>query len=103
MADHQDSRYIPPRQKADSSRRRGRQHPVRWFVLAAFIIVAVAALALFYWRGQAEYSDEQRSCIAQRYGQFDAKKLSQCVDACKACMKGNTATCNTACWLKGAS
>ena len=67
------------------------------------VAAALVVFTLMFWRGQAEYSDEQRACIAQRYSQFDAKKLSQCVDGCKACMKGNTATCNTACWLKGAS
>src|ERR1700726_4802574 len=50
-----------------------------------------------------EYSDQQRACIAQPYTDFDAKKLSQCVDVCKACMNGNTVTCNTSCRLKGAS
>jgi hypothetical protein len=105
MACHQDARYIPPRRKGDSSRRRWRNNfVVRWFVPAAFMIVAVALVVftLIFWRGQAEYSDEQRACVAQRYGQLDEKKLSQCVDMCKACMKGNTVTCNTACWLKGA-
>jgi hypothetical protein len=107
MAGHQDARYIPPRRKGDSSRRRWRDSfAVRWLAPAvAVIIVAVAPVAftLIYWRGQTEYSDEQRACIAQRYSPFDAKKLSQCVDVCKACMKGDTATCNTSCWLKGAS
>ncbi len=42
-------------------------------------------------------------CIAQRYKDYDARQLSQCVDVCKACMNGNTATCNTSCKLKGAS
>jgi hypothetical protein len=50
-----------------------------------------------------EYSDRQRACIAQRYKEFDATKLSQCVDVCKVCMKGNDVTCNTSCKLKGAS
>ena len=100
MAGHQDARYIPPHRERDSSRRRWRNP-----FAAAVIIVAVALVVftLIYWRGQAEYSDEQLACIAQRYSQFDAKKLSQCVDVCKACMKGSRATCNTSCWLKGAS
>jgi hypothetical protein len=105
MPGHQDARYIPPRRKGDSSHRRRRNSFVaRWLAPAAFMMVtlAVVGFILIYWR-QADYSDEQRACIAQRYSQFDAKKLSQCVDVCKACMKGNTATCNTACWLKGAS
>jgi hypothetical protein len=101
MAGHQDARYIPPRRERDSSRRRRR---VRWLAPAAVIVaVALVGFTLIYWRGQAEYSDEQRACIVQRYSQFDAKKLSQCVDVCKACMKGSTATCSTSCWLKGAS
>jgi hypothetical protein len=106
MAGHQDARYIPPRRKGDRSSRRSRDSlAVRWLASAAIIIVAVALVAftLFYWRGQTEYSDEQRACIAQRYSQFDAGKLNQCVDVCKACMKGSTATCNTSCWLIGAS
>ena len=106
MAGHQDARYIPPRRKEDSSRHRWRNSVVvRWLVPVAFMIVSVALVVftLIVWRGQAEYSDEQRACIAQRYSQFDAKKLSQCAEVCKACMKGSTATCNTACWLKGAS
>jgi hypothetical protein len=106
MAGHQDARYIPPRRQGDSSRRRRRKSfAPRWLAPAAFMIVTIALVGftLIYWRGQTEYSDEQRACIAQRYSQFDGKKLSQCVDVCKACMKGSTATCNTSCWLKGAS
>ena len=105
MAGHQDARYIPPRRKGDSSRRRWRNNfVVHWLAPAAFMIVVLAlvVLALIFRRGQAEYSAEQRACVAQRYGQFDESKLGQCVDICKACMKGRTATCNTACWLKGA-
>jgi hypothetical protein len=106
MAGHQDARYIPPRRKADSSRRRrSDSFAVRWLAPAAVIIVAVAlaAFTLIYWRGQAEYSDPQRACIAQRYKEFDAKNFSQCVDVCKACMTGTTVTCTTSCKLKGAS
>jgi hypothetical protein len=106
MAGQQDARYIPPRRKGGSSRRRWRNSiAIRWLAPAAFLIVAVAVLAftLIYWRGQAEYSDQQRACIAQRYGQFDAMKLSQCVDVCKVCLTGNDITCNTSCKLKGAS
>jgi hypothetical protein len=106
MAGHQDARYIPPLRKGDRSSRRWRNSfAVRCLAPAAIIIVAaaLAAFTLIYWRGQTDYSDEQRACITQRYSQFDARKLSQCVDVCKACMKGSTATCNTSCWLKGAS
>jgi len=52
---------------------------------------------------EIEYTAEQRSCIAQHYTNYDASKLSQCVDVCKICMKGNTLTCNTSCKLRGAS
>jgi hypothetical protein len=49
-----------------------------------------------------EYTDQQRACIARRYGYFDAKKLDQCVDVCKTCMTGNDITCYTSCKLRGA-
>jgi hypothetical protein len=41
--------------------------------------------------------------LSERYPSYDAKKLSQCVDVCQACMRGTTVTCNTSCKLKGAS
>jgi hypothetical protein len=66
------------------------------------VLVAVA-IGLISCSQEANYSDEQRVCIAKRYTDFDARKLSQCVDVCKACMNGNTVTCNTSCKLKGAS
>lgn len=67
------------------------------------VAVALVAFLLTYSRGQVEYTDEQRACIGQRYSRYDANRLDQCVDVCKACMKGNTVTCSTSCKLKGAS
>jgi hypothetical protein len=67
------------------------------------LIVLAAAIGLASSSRETEYSDEQRACIAQRYTKFDARKLSECVDVCKACMNGNNVTCNTSCKLKGAS
>ena len=52
---------------------------------------------------EREYTDEERSCIAQQYRDYDARKIDQCVHVCKACMKGNTITCSTSCRLRGAS
>ena len=52
---------------------------------------------------EVEYTSEQRACIAQHYTNYDASKLSQCVDVCRACMKGSAVTCNTSCKLRGAS
>lgn len=63
----------------------------------------VLALGLASCSQEIEYTEEQRSCIAQRYASYDARQLNQCVDVCKACMKGNTVTCNTSCRLRGAS
>jgi hypothetical protein len=64
---------------------------------------AALAFCLASCSQEIEYTDQQRSCIAQRYASYDARQLSQCVDVCKACMKGNTVTCNTSCRLRGAS
>jgi hypothetical protein len=51
----------------------------------------------------AEYTDQQRSCIADRHTNYDPKKLNQCVDVCRICMRGNVVTCTTSCKLRGAS
>jgi hypothetical protein len=32
---------------------------------------------------QAEYTEKERVCIAQHYKDYDAKRLSQCVDVCR--------------------
>jgi hypothetical protein len=71
--------------------------------LRRFIILVTAAIGLASCSQEVEYSDRQRACITQRYKDFNAKSLSQCVDVCKACMNGNDITCNTSCKLKGAS
>ena len=71
--------------------------------LRSLIILAAAAIGLASCSQEPEYTDQQRACTSQRYKEFDARKLSQCVDVCKACMNGNNVTCNTSCKLKGAS
>ena len=71
--------------------------------LRSLIVLVAAAIVFAACSKEAEYTDQQRVCVAQRYHDFDARKLSQCVDVCKACMNGNTVTCNTSCKLKGAS
>jgi hypothetical protein len=68
-----------------------------------FFPLVAAAIGLVACSQEPEYTDQQRVCIAQRYKDFDPKKLIQCVDVCKACMNGTTATCNTSCKLKGAT
>ncbi len=65
--------------------------------------LAAVAIGLASCSREDGYTDQQRACIAQRYTNYDARQLSQCVDICKACMNGNTVTCNTSCKLKGAS
>ena len=71
-------------------------HSLRFSVL--FLAIGLACCSQ-----EVTHTDQERTCIAQRYPDYDAKRLSQCVDACKACMKGNTVTCNTSCRLRGAS
>jgi hypothetical protein len=71
--------------------------------LRSLIILVAVAIGLASCSQEVEYTDQQRACIAQRYAVFDARKLSQCVDVCKACMKGSEVTCNTSCKIKGAS
>ena len=66
------------------------------------ILIALAA-AISCCSKEPEYTDRQRACIAEHFGTYNATKLNQCVDVCKTCMSGTTATCNTSCKLKGAS
>jgi len=68
------------------------------------LIVAIAAsiCVASCWQEQTDYTDDQRRCIAQRYYNYDATKLDQCVEVCKACMNGTPVTCTTSCKLKGA-
>jgi hypothetical protein len=71
-------------------------------LLRTFIVLVAMAVGIAACSKEVEYTVQQRTCITQRHGDFDAKKLSQCVDVCKACMNGNEITCNTSCKLKGA-
>jgi len=71
--------------------------------LRGLVCLIVLAAGLSACSQNVDYTPEQRMCIAQRYAAYDAKQLSQCVDVCKMCMRGNTVTCNTSCRLRGAS
>jgi hypothetical protein len=71
--------------------------------MRSLIVLTALVIGLTSCSQEAEYTDQQRQCIAQRHNQYDAKQLSQCVDVCKVCMNGNNVTCNTSCKLKGAS
>ncbi len=71
--------------------------------LRSLVLLTALAAGLASCSQEVEYTDQQRSCIAQRYTNYDARQLNQCVDVCKACMRGNTVTCNTSCRLRGAS
>jgi hypothetical protein len=71
--------------------------------LRSLVLLTALAVGLASCSQEVEYTDQQRSCIAQRYANYDARQLNQCVDVCKACMRGNTVTCNTSCRLRGAS
>ena len=66
-------------------------------------VLIVLAIGLASCSQEDGYTNQQRACIAQRYTNYDAKQLSQCVDVCKACMNGTIVICNTSCKLKGAS
>jgi hypothetical protein len=71
--------------------------------LRRLLSLTLLAAALAACSQEIEYTPEQRSCIAQHYASYDAKQINQCVDVCRACMKGNVVTCNTSCRLRGAS
>jgi hypothetical protein len=92
MPVHEPSRQPPLSKPQPQSR------PLRSVIVAAAMAVGLASCSK-----EENYTDQQRSCIVQRYTNYDARQLSQCVDVCRACMNGNIVTCNTSCRLKGAS
>jgi hypothetical protein len=71
--------------------------------LRSLNVLTALAIGLSSCSKEEGYTEQQRACIAQRYTNYDARQLSQCVDVCMACMRGTTVTCNTSCKLKGAS
>ncbi len=71
--------------------------------LRSLNVLTALAIGLSSCSKEDGYTEQQRACIAQRYANYDARQLSQCMDVCKACMNGNTVTCSTSCKLKGAS
>jgi hypothetical protein len=72
-------------------------------VIALILSTALAAGLGSCSQEQSDYSDQQRSCISQRYKDYDAKQLTQCVDVCRSCLNGTIATCNSSCKLRGAT
>ena len=71
--------------------------------LRSLVCLAVLAILTAACSQEPEYTPEQRACIFQHYPAYERRQLSQCVDVCRLCMKGNTVTCNTSCRLRGAS
>jgi hypothetical protein len=71
--------------------------------LSTCSVLLAVALAEPSCSKEAEYTNEQRACIAQHYEKYDPKDLKQCVAVCKDCMNGTTTTCTTSCTLRGAN
>jgi hypothetical protein len=65
------------------------------------VLIALAIGLASCSQEQPGYTEKERVCIAQHYGDYEPKQLSQCLDVCKACLNGTVATCNTSCRLKG--
>ena len=71
--------------------------------LGRLVLGLLVATGLSACSQEPDYTPEQRICIAQHYSAYDWHQISQCVDVCRLCMKGNAVTCNTSCRLRGAS
>lgn len=67
------------------------------------LCLTLIAVVLTACSREIDYTPEQRACIAEHFASYDAKRIDQCVDVCRVCMKGNLVTCNTSCRLRGAS
>ena len=60
--------------------------------LQSLVSLTALAFVLAACSQEVEYTSEQRACIAQHYTSYDASKIGQCVEVCKACLKGNSVT-----------
>ena len=66
--------------------------------------VAVILLGLMTAACEPEQPDitgSTAACPARNYS-YNARDISQCVNACKSCDRGTTVTCTTSCTLHGA-
>ena len=63
----------------------------------SLVCLAIVAVALAACSQEPDYTPEQRACIASHHPTYEPRNLSQCVDACRVCMRGNVVTCNTSC------
>ena len=50
------------------------------------LCMLLAAVLLTGCSDEPKYTDQQRTCIAKQYKDYDAKQMSQSVNVCKSCM-----------------
>jgi hypothetical protein len=62
----------------------------------------IAALVLVSCSPDPESPAPSNTCTKELFSNYNPTVLSQCVEACKKCDHGTTATCSTSCNLKGA-
>lgn len=72
---------------------------MRWL---AAVLMVVLACTLAACERDTEAADVIKQCTVGATGSPRPRDFDQCVRTCKICENGNTATCSTACRLKGA-
>lgn len=71
-------------------------------VRALKITTIICSLAAASCTPDSEVTGTTNACPARLRSSYNAKDMSQCVDACMSCDRGTRVTCSTSCTLKGA-
>jgi hypothetical protein len=67
-----------------------------------FVVLLPIALLTASCNPDSEVTGSTNKCATSLYPSYDPKLRDQCVGACIKCDHGNTVTCSTSCFLKGA-
>lgn len=71
-------------------------------VRALKITTIICSLAAASCTPDSEVTGTTNACPARLRSSYNAKDMSQCVDACMSCDRSTRVTCSTSCTLKGA-
>jgi hypothetical protein len=67
-----------------------------------FVVLLPIGLLLASCNPEGDVTGSTNNCATNLYPSFNPKVREQCVNVCTKCEHGNTVTCSTSCFLKGA-
>jgi hypothetical protein len=67
-----------------------------------FVVLLPIAFIVVSCSPESDETGSTNKCATNLYPSYDPKLRYQCMDVCIKCDHGNTVTCSTSCFLKGA-